>query len=222
VDHPLLVLGKGANEAEETDRLLEADAGDETGSLKQMIAAYAGGKGTDNGADDEGGSNADGNYALQVLKELEEAETESECFMCTGEIFDEVLLPCYHRGSVDPADPSRTTSADMCRCQDCIVNYLGSCEDQNKPAKCPVCDKGPISLSDLRSVQRRRKRLNPLTGHVEAETAVTIGKVDLVSSTKLRALARKLETMRAEDPEFKALVFSQFTSFLGMCPAQSG
>lgn len=49
----------------------------------------------------------------------------------------------------------------------------------------------------------------------EGDAAVTIGKVDLVSSTKLRALVRKLEATRAEEPEFKALVFSQFTSFLG-------
>jgi DNA repair protein RAD5 len=48
-----------------------------------------------------------------------------------------------------------------------------------------------------------------------SNSEITIGKVDLVSSTKLRALARKLEVMRLEEPTFKALVFSQFTSFLG-------
>ncbi len=94
VDHPLLVLGKGANEEEETDKLLAE--GEETGSLKQMIAAYAGGKSEIDG--DHAGASGDGAYALQVLKELGEAEQESECFICTGEIFDEVLLPCYHRG----------------------------------------------------------------------------------------------------------------------------
>lgn len=76
-------------------------------------------------------------------------------------------------------------------------------------------------MSDLRRVQRRRKRINPITGLYpdgetgDADKEVTIGKVDLVASTKLRALARKLEEMRSEDPTFKALVFSQFTSFLG-------
>jgi DNA repair protein RAD5 len=89
-----------------------------------------------------------------------------------------------------------------------------------------MCDKGPYKMSDLRSVQRRRKRINPITGAFtdddghpvsasQGETAVTIGKVDLVSSTKLRALVRKLDQMRIEEPEVKALVFSQFTSFLG-------
>lgn len=76
-------------------------------------------------------------------------------------------------------------------------------------------------MSDLRSVQRRRKRVNPITGaYVDGgasngEAAVSIGQVDLVSSTKLRALVRRLEAVRAEEPTFKALVFSQFTSFLG-------
>ncbi|CAD6588890.1 MAG: DNA helicase rad5 [Tremellales sp. Tagirdzhanova-0007] len=204
VDHPLLVLGKGSNEEEMGDRLLDAESGDETGSLKQMIAIYAGGLNSETSEI----SPSETSYAIQVLKDLGAAEDTSECFICTSEIFDEVLLPCYHRG-----------------CQDCIVNYIGTCEDRNKPANCPICGKGPYKLSDLRSVQRRRKRINPITGNYtdkdgnlasEGDTAVTIGKVDLVSSTKLRALVRKLEAMRAEDPEFKVLVFSQFTSFLDL------
>lgn len=83
-------------------------------------------------------------------------------------------------------------------------------------------------MTDLRAVQRRRRRVNPITGaYSDAASAgggggedgesgeVSIGQVDLVSSTKLRALVRRLEAMRGEDPGFKALVFSQFTSFLG-------
>ena len=91
------------------DQLLDAETGDETGSLKQMIALYAGGmKG-----DYTEVSPSDTGYALQVLKELGGAEDASECFICTSEIFDEVLLPCYHRGYVldravtyDPDVPS--------------------------------------------------------------------------------------------------------------------
>lgn len=104
-------------------------------------------------------------------------------------------------------------SADF-RCQDCIVDYIGHCEDLGKEATCPTCGKGPLRVSDLRTVQRRRRRANPFEG-AESQDTVTIGKVDLVSSTKLRALVRKLESMRQEEPTFKALVFSQFTSFLG-------
>lgn len=73
-------------------------------------------------------------------------------------------------------------------------------------------------MSDLRTVQRRRRRANPFEDAASQDT-VTIGKVDVVSSTKLRALSRKLESLRHEEPTFKALVFSQFTSFLGMSTA---
>jgi DNA repair protein RAD5 len=97
VDHPLLVLGKGVNEEEAADKLLDAESGDETGSLKQMIALYAGGLGD---GQKDATNPTESNYALQVLKELEEAEDTSECFICSSEIFDEVLLPCYHRGYV--------------------------------------------------------------------------------------------------------------------------
>jgi DNA repair protein RAD5 len=100
------------------------------------------------------------------------------------------------------------------------VDYIGHCEDAGKEAFCPTCEKGPITVADLRSVQRRRKHINPFTKSgqrppSQGET-VTLGKVDLVTSTKLRALTRKLEQMRQEDGLYKALVFSQFTSFLDL------
>jgi DNA repair protein RAD5 len=88
VDHPFLVLGKNSDNDAAGDRLLDADAADSTGSLKEIIATFASGG-------NEGP--ADPTYAAQVLKELMETESTTECFMCTNEIFDEALLPCYHR-----------------------------------------------------------------------------------------------------------------------------
>lgn len=95
VDHPLLVMNKGTEDDELNESILNADGGEEQ-SLKQMIAMYAGG---DSGAEDGEKKNAvDPAYALKVLKEMGEAENTPECPVCGGEIFDEVLLPCYHRG----------------------------------------------------------------------------------------------------------------------------
>ncbi|WVQ80640.1 hypothetical protein IAT38_002745 [Cryptococcus sp. DSM 104549] len=206
VDHPLLVLGKAGDDSELGQQLLDAETGDKRESLKEMIALYARGTSVD-GTEEE----VDQEYAAKVLKELSEQEETPICDLCSNEMFDEVLLPCYHRF-----------------CQDCIVGWIGTCEDQNKPANCPSCSKGPVRLGDLRSIQRRRKRINPISGAFTAddgkpesagETSVTIGKVNLVSSTKLKALVRKLGQMREEDPEVKALVFSQFTSFLDLIEA---
>ncbi|ODO09770.1 DNA repair protein RAD5 [Cryptococcus amylolentus CBS 6273] len=202
VDHPLLVLGKSGEDSELAEQILDSSSADLTDSLRNMIAAYAG------GARAETPEDVDQAYAAQVLKELGEQEETPICELCSNEMFDEVLLPCYHRS-----------------CQDCIVEWIGTCEDQDKPANCPTCDKGPIKLADLRSVQRRHKRVNPITGahpdedgkaSTSGSTAISLGKVDLVASTKLKALARRLAEVRQEDPTYKALVFSQFTSFLDL------
>ncbi|WVO16207.1 hypothetical protein L204_103878 [Cryptococcus depauperatus] len=194
VDHPLLVLNKSGEDGSLGDRILESEAGDKS-SLKDMIAMYAGGMRADSPED------VDPAYAAKVLKELGEQDETPVCELCSNEMFDEVLLPCYHRS-----------------CQDCIVEWIGTCEDQNKPASCPSCGKGPISSSDLRSVQRKRRRPNLITDLSEQSNTeqVTLGKVDFISSTKLKALVRKLSEMEQEDPTAKTLVFSQFTSFLDL------
>jgi DNA repair protein RAD5 len=92
VDHPLLVMNKIASDEEGAagDDLLGSKVNGET-SLKDMIAMFSGGA-------DESQGEVDPAYAIQVLKELGEAEEVPECMMCHSEIFDEVLLPCYHRG----------------------------------------------------------------------------------------------------------------------------
>lgn len=61
-----------------------------------MIAMYAGG--VEDDSDGKAANGGDSTYALQVLKDIGEAEGTSECMICASEIFDEVLLPCYHRG----------------------------------------------------------------------------------------------------------------------------
>lgn len=91
----MLVLNKATEEDEAESRLLDAD-GNEEQSLKQMIAMYAGG--ADDNEDSTNDNPGDNDYAMRVLKEIEESEGTSECMLCTSEIFDEVLLPCYHRG----------------------------------------------------------------------------------------------------------------------------
>jgi DNA repair protein RAD5 len=81
-------MGKGGDDDKAGDKLLDnEDDGEE--SVKNLIAQYAGGS---------NGNGVDAAYALQVLKELGEAESTPECSICFGEVSDEVLLPCFHRG----------------------------------------------------------------------------------------------------------------------------
>lgn len=47
-------------------------------------------------------------------------------------------------------------------------------------------------------------------------TPTTIRTTDFQSSTKLNALVENLRRIRAQDPSFRAIVFSQFTSFLDL------
>ncbi len=91
-------MNKGSEDDDLNDSLLNTDGGEEQ-SLKQMIALYAGGVNSNETQDGEAVKNTvDPAYALKVLKDLGEAENTPECPVCGGEIFDEVLLPCYHRG----------------------------------------------------------------------------------------------------------------------------
>lgn len=91
VDHPLLVLGKSGEDGELGEKILESGAGNGEGNLRDMIAMYAGGIRAETPED------VDKAYAAKVLKELGEQEDTPICELCSNEMFDEVLLPCYHR-----------------------------------------------------------------------------------------------------------------------------
>lgn len=95
----MLVLSKNSDgDGLLGERLLDAETGDESGSLKEMIALYAGSKTGDNHGDAP--TAEDSAYALKVMKEIGESEETAECPICANELFDEVLLPCFHRGYV--------------------------------------------------------------------------------------------------------------------------
>ena len=58
--------------------------------------------------------------------------------------------------------------------------------------------------------------VRPKATSVEPSPAVILRKNDFRSSTKLDALLRHLDRLRDQDPCFRAVVFSQFTSFLDL------
>jgi len=91
------------------------------------------------------------------------------------------------------------------------VNFLETCQEQGKDGMCPICSSGPVKEGDLLEVVMER---GSDMGGGESKPKVVIRKNDFISSTKIDALIRNLRRIRDQDPNFRAVVFSQFTTFL--------
>ncbi|KAF9650357.1 hypothetical protein BDM02DRAFT_3223262 [Thelephora ganbajun] len=125
----------------------------------------------------------------------EEGEGRDECPLCLDIMETPVLIPpCMHK----------------C-CKNCAVNFLETCQEQGNDGVCPVCSSGPVKEGDLLEIIIKRESD---TREEEDTPKVVIRKNDFVSSTKIDALLRNLRRIRDQDPHFRAVVFSQFTTFL--------
>ncbi|KAJ6541844.1 P-loop containing nucleoside triphosphate hydrolase protein [Mycena capillaripes] len=98
-------------------------------------------------------------------------------------------------------------------CKDCIVTYCANVEERGEEPRCPTCSRGPFKESDLIEVFR------PPKSSQDPQPDVILRKNDFHSSTKLDALIQNLRKLREQDPCFRAVVFSQFTSFLDLIQA---
>ncbi|EPQ60320.1 hypothetical protein GLOTRDRAFT_112995 [Gloeophyllum trabeum ATCC 11539] len=163
--------------------------GDEEVDINAMIKEFS-----------EGVENGNDTFAETVLNNLEQ-DDQVECPLCLDVMDTPVILPgCLHQ----------------C-CKDCIVAYIAACEEKSKEVVCPTCSQGPIKASDLLEVVRRKKEDGGTDGgDGSTPNAVTLRKNSFRSSTKLEALLRNLKRLRDQDPCFRAVVFSQFTSFLDL------
>ncbi|KIJ52509.1 hypothetical protein M422DRAFT_202622 [Sphaerobolus stellatus SS14] len=145
-------------------------------------------------------------FAEGVLSKLDEAYGE-ECAVCLDLMDQPVLIPdCLH----------------SC-CKSCVLAVLQCCEEKGEEGHCPICRKGPIKESQLLEVvrrkpieQREQQQENDLDGDRGSSPAVVLRKNNFNSSTKLNALTEDLRRLRDQDPCFRAVVFSQFTSFLDL------
>ncbi|KAI0073947.1 hypothetical protein K474DRAFT_1648766 [Panus rudis PR-1116 ss-1] len=152
-------------------------------------------------AEEGKGGNA---YAEEVLNNLGQEENP-ECPICFDVMDSPMVIPqCMHQ----------------C-CKDCIVAFIERCKEKGEDGRCPTCSRGPITESELLEVVRSRE-----TVKVEEDEAngsqklsppmVTLRRNDFRSSTKLDALTQHLKRLQDQDPCFRAVVFSQFTSFLDL------
>ncbi|KAL0951754.1 hypothetical protein HGRIS_008426 [Hohenbuehelia grisea] len=133
-------------------------------------------------------------FATNALANLQDDET-SECPICLDVMEVPVVIPeCMHKS-----------------CKDCIMSYLSTCIEKDEEPRCPTCSRGPVKESDLVEVLRTSGQAND-----EAEPKVVFRRNDFNSSTKLDALIQNLRRLRDQDPCFRAVVFSQFTSYLDL------
>ncbi|KAI0360987.1 hypothetical protein OH77DRAFT_1492142 [Trametes cingulata] len=140
-------------------------------------------------------------YAEGVLANLGQEEN-AECPICFDVMETPVILPdCMHQ----------------C-CKDCIIAFIESCREKGEQGKCPTCSRGPVQESDLLEIVRSRNNSGDETGGgtQAPSSTVTLRRNDFRSSTKLEALVQDLRRLRDQDPCFRAVVFSQFTSFLDL------
>ncbi|KAI0334349.1 hypothetical protein GY45DRAFT_1318351 [Cubamyces sp. BRFM 1775] len=140
-------------------------------------------------------------YAEGVLANLGQEE-DAECPICFDVMETPTILPdCMHQ----------------C-CKDCIIAFIERCREKGEQGKCPTCSRGPVEENDLLEVVRSRQNSSDKgeDGTQAPTPSVTLRRNDFRSSTKLEALVQDLRRLRDQDPCFRAVVFSQFTSFLDL------
>jgi DNA repair protein RAD5 len=144
-------------------------------------------------------------YAESVLANLD-MSNDAECPICLDVMqAPSIIPPCMHQ----------------C-CKECIISYLATCTDRGEMPRCPTCSQGPVKEQDLIEVLRpsRQDILHQESkGDDKEETStseVFLRRNNFRSSTKLDALVQNLRQLRDQDPHFRAVVFSQFTSFLSL------
>lgn len=144
-------------------------------------------------------------YAESVLANLD-MSNDAECPICLDVMqTPSIIPPCMHQ----------------C-CKECIIAYLATCTDKGEVPRCPTCSQGPVKEQDLIEVLRSSGQdilHQESTGDEKEEMSTSeifLRRNDFRSSTKLDALIQNLRRLRDQDPYFRAVVFSQFTSFLSL------
>ena len=131
---------------------------------------------------------------FKILKErapnvnAEEAEECAVCLSTPAESALRVLRTCKHTF-----------------CNDCLIRHMNTCSSNNVARRCPLC-RGEFSEMDVLGFDDVRP-----AGAAEEEAEAAAGRPP---PPKVKALLDGLKEMKARDRGSKAVVFSQFTSFL--------
>ncbi|PWN31852.1 uncharacterized protein FA14DRAFT_162702 [Meira miltonrushii] len=215
VCHPLLVI-QGNKKAKKTtnggeSEVNESVLGQMEEKLNELVAAFQSGSDSNEEGDKK-------KVSVQALEELfgangneEEDDDHSECPFCFEEKSELLVMPCKHWG-----------------CKPCIIEHIQRSEEKGEDEiPCPTCREGPVTLGNTATVVRTRRNriMEAIQNSQEAakkEDSLTIQPAvyfqddKIRSSTKLEALVGHLNQLRYDDPTFKGVIFSQFTSFLDL------
>ncbi|KAI0347968.1 hypothetical protein BDW22DRAFT_1319252 [Trametopsis cervina] len=162
--------------------------GDSAIDVDAMIQEFAQG---------ENASNTGSTFVEDMLNNLS-GDDNAECPICLDIMQVPMVIPgCLHQ----------------C-CKDCITAFLATLADKGEEGRCPTCAHAPVQENQLLEVMRNK---NVGTDDEPGTApAVTLRRNDFRSSTKLDALVQNLRRLRDQDPCFRAVVFSQFTTFLDL------
>lgn len=147
--------------------------------------------------EDDSHTNPQPSSSIQVPK-------HGECPVCFEMILSPVVVKnCGHLG-----------------CEKCFSNFFDVCREKDGVLVCPVC-RSPIDQDPPCEPVDDAPVKDEADAEVTSDLAPKLGsqkdvstQEEFKSSTKVDALLRNLNELREKDPSFRAIVFSQFTSFL--------
>lgn len=187
--HPLLVRNPTLV-ADEEDAAVAADAA--TGladdmDLQTLLARFA--------ADTDDSADANAAFGAHVLAQIRD-EADAECPICSEEpMLEQTVTGCWHSA-----------------CKKCLLDYIAHQTARGELPRCFSC-RAPLNTRDVFEVVRHD---DPDPAAPAGAPRIALQRLGAHSSAKIAALLTHLKAARREGPAAKAVVFSQFTSFLSL------
>lgn len=188
--HPVLTRNKNIV-AEEEDAATAADIANglaDDMDLDSLIERF-------NAETDEQDANK---FGANVLKQIQD-EANMECPLCFEEPMNQQSVTgCWHSA-----------------CKQCLIDYIEHQRDKGEIPRCFNC-REPINSRDVFEVIRHDPDDGEDSLYGARQTRVSLRRVGSDASAKIAGLLKHLRSLRKETPTMKAVVFSQFTSFLDL------
>lgn len=162
----------------------ESDLIEEDSDLATLIDKFA-------NEDNDEGSEMASKFGTHVMEQIVR-EAEAECPLCLEEITEGAVATCWHMA-----------------CKHCFVEAIDYANSKGRVAQCPTC-RQPISKQDIYDVVRESR----VDEAGIAKQHVFLRRNQKQQSSKVSALLRHLRDLFRQDAQSKAVVFTQFTSFI--------